>query len=151
MYLGFHKEFPLFLSHFKETWIFYIYFFEKYLYIHLYETRPVGLELFHVSGQTDMTKLLFAVRNFAKAAKMIGKLRCSGRYGMHFVTEVPTFWMKVLPLSSTRNMETTASSKYLARLYDITQLYIQAAVHPYHIQSSKFIQSHVLEIILLLK
>jgi hypothetical protein len=29
--------------------------------------RPVGTQLFH--GQTDMTKLTFAFRNFAKARK----------------------------------------------------------------------------------
>jgi len=29
--------------------------------------RPVGVELFHADGQTDMTKLIFTFRNFAKA------------------------------------------------------------------------------------
>jgi hypothetical protein len=37
--------------------------------------RPVGAELFYAdgwtSGQTDMTKLIVAIRNFAKAAKNI--------------------------------------------------------------------------------
>ena len=31
--------------------------------------RPVGTELFHADGQTDMTKLIVAFRNFAKAPK----------------------------------------------------------------------------------
>ena len=31
--------------------------------------RPVGAELFHVDGQTDMTKLIVAFRNFANAPK----------------------------------------------------------------------------------
>ena len=30
----------------------------------------VGAELFHVDGQTDMTKLIFAFRNFANAPKI---------------------------------------------------------------------------------
>jgi len=31
--------------------------------------RPVGAELLHVDGQTDITKLLAAFRNFAIAPK----------------------------------------------------------------------------------
>jgi hypothetical protein len=31
--------------------------------------RPVGAELFHADGQTDMTKLTVAFRNFAKAPR----------------------------------------------------------------------------------
>jgi hypothetical protein len=31
--------------------------------------RPVGAELFHVGGQTDMKRLTVAFRNFAKAPK----------------------------------------------------------------------------------
>jgi len=31
--------------------------------------RPVGAELFHADGQTDMTKLTIAFRNFAKTPK----------------------------------------------------------------------------------
>jgi hypothetical protein len=31
--------------------------------------RPVGVELFHADGQTDMTKLTVAFRNFANAPK----------------------------------------------------------------------------------
>jgi len=31
--------------------------------------RPVGAELFHADGRTDMTKLLVAFRNLAKAPK----------------------------------------------------------------------------------
>jgi len=32
--------------------------------------RPVETELFHPNGQTHMTKLIFAFRNFAKALKI---------------------------------------------------------------------------------
>jgi len=35
---------------------------------------PVGAELFHADGQTDMTKLTVAFRNFEKASK-----NCSSR------------------------------------------------------------------------
>ena len=31
--------------------------------------RPVGAELFRVDGQTDITKLIVAVRNFANASR----------------------------------------------------------------------------------
>ena len=31
--------------------------------------RPVGPELFHADAQTDMTKLIVALRNFANATK----------------------------------------------------------------------------------
>jgi hypothetical protein len=34
---------------------------------------PVGAELFHVDGQTDMTKLTVALGNFAKAPKNVCK------------------------------------------------------------------------------
>jgi hypothetical protein len=33
------------------------------------KTLPVGAELFLVDGQTDMTKLIFAIRNFLNARK----------------------------------------------------------------------------------
>ena len=35
----------------------------------LLKVRPVGAELFHADGQTDMTKLIVAFRNFANAPK----------------------------------------------------------------------------------
>jgi hypothetical protein len=31
--------------------------------------RPVGAELLHAGGRTDMTKLIVAFRNFAKSEK----------------------------------------------------------------------------------
>jgi len=31
--------------------------------------RPVGAELFHAEGRTDMTKLIVAFRNFANVSK----------------------------------------------------------------------------------
>jgi len=34
--------------------------------------RPVGAELFHADGRTDMTKLIDALRNIANAPKNAG-------------------------------------------------------------------------------
>jgi len=33
--------------------------------------RPVGAELFHVDGRTDMAKPIVALRNFANAPKTV--------------------------------------------------------------------------------
>jgi len=41
--------------------------------------RPVGVELFHVDGRTDMTKLIVAFRNFANAPKKTVNADPSGR------------------------------------------------------------------------
>jgi hypothetical protein len=43
--------------------------FSKYTDTNFYEYRSVGAELFHVNGQTDMTKLIVAFRDFANAPK----------------------------------------------------------------------------------
>jgi hypothetical protein len=32
--------------------------------------RPIGVELFHANGQTDMTGLIVTFRNFANASEM---------------------------------------------------------------------------------
>ena len=37
----------------------------------LIKIRPVGAELFHADGQTDMTKLTVAFGNFANASKTV--------------------------------------------------------------------------------
>jgi len=41
--------------------------FEKQAKTKFYENRPVGAELFHAGGRTDMTKLIVAFLNFANA------------------------------------------------------------------------------------
>jgi hypothetical protein len=38
--------------------------------------RPVGAELFHEDGQTDMTKLIVAFRNFRSKTRRIKVLPC---------------------------------------------------------------------------
>jgi len=42
--------------------------------------HPVGAELFHAVGQTDMTKLTVAFRNFANAPKKYEEREESIRY-----------------------------------------------------------------------
>jgi hypothetical protein len=37
------------------------------------EIRPVGAEMFHAGGRTDMTKLTAAFRNFANASKVTNR------------------------------------------------------------------------------
>ena len=37
--------------------------------------RPVGAEVFHTGGQTDMTKLMIAFRNFANAPQKQAGIR----------------------------------------------------------------------------
>ena len=55
------------LSEFNETWIFLTHFQKILESQTLMKIRPVGAEFSHAFGQTDMTKLLVAFRNFAKA------------------------------------------------------------------------------------
>jgi hypothetical protein len=45
--------------------------FEKSQILNLIKTLPVGVELFHAEGQTDMTKLIVAFRNFANAPDVL--------------------------------------------------------------------------------
>ena len=44
-------------------------FSEKSQKSSLIKIRPVGAELYHPDGQTDMTKLIVAFRNFGNAPK----------------------------------------------------------------------------------
>ena len=63
MYIQLQAKYPL-LSDFNETRT-----FSRYFRKILIKIRPVGAELFHGDGQTDMTKLTVAFRNFANAPK----------------------------------------------------------------------------------
>ena len=66
MYIALHVKYPLFLSDFNQTRI--LTDFSKNTQIsNLTKTPPVGAELFHGDGQTDMTKLTVACRHFARA------------------------------------------------------------------------------------
>jgi hypothetical protein len=64
MLIGLLLKFPLFLSDFNETWIFWADFRKKYS-----KEYSQWVSLFHADRQTDMTKLIVAFRNFANAPK----------------------------------------------------------------------------------
>jgi hypothetical protein len=64
MYIRLQAKYLLLLSDFNETRT-----FSRYFRKILIKIRPVGAELFHGDGQTDMTKLTVAFRNFANAPK----------------------------------------------------------------------------------
>ena len=65
MYIDLHVEYPLFLSDFNGT---FSRDFRKILKS-LMTTRPVEAKYYHADGQTDMTKLTVAFRNFANVPK----------------------------------------------------------------------------------
>ena len=62
-------EYSLFLSDINENRIFFDLFSKNTEISSLMEIRPVGAELFHADGRTDMTKLIVTFRNFSKSAK----------------------------------------------------------------------------------
>jgi hypothetical protein len=69
MYIRPHVKYPLFLSDFNETLIFST-DFQKNPQISIFmKVRLLRAELFHAGGQTDMTKLTVALRNFMNAPK----------------------------------------------------------------------------------
>ena len=68
MYIDLHVKYPLFLTDFKKL-KFSRQIFEKYQIWNFMKICPVGTDLYHAYGQTDMTKLIAPFRNFAKAPK----------------------------------------------------------------------------------
>ena len=67
MYTGFQEKYSLFKSDFNEIWMFSIYE-KKHSNIKFHEHTSSGRRGFPC-GQTDMTKQIVDVRNFAKAPK----------------------------------------------------------------------------------
>jgi hypothetical protein len=66
MYIGIHVNFHLFMSDFNINIDFLVSFFEKYSNIKYHE-NPSNESRAVSCGQTDMTKLRVAFRNFANA------------------------------------------------------------------------------------
>ena len=64
-----HVKYPLFLSNFNKTWIFSTEGRKKAQMSNFIKICPVGKEIFHADGRTDMQKLTLAFRNFANASK----------------------------------------------------------------------------------
>jgi len=73
MYIGLHGRYQLFLLDFNGTRIIFSTDFRKIS--NLMKIRPVGAELFHADGRTDMTKLIVACGNFENASKHLTKFR----------------------------------------------------------------------------
>ena len=72
MWKRLHVKYPLFLSDFNETLIFSTDFRKKKAQMSSFvKIRPVEAELLHADRQTDMTKLIVAFRDFAKAHKNV--------------------------------------------------------------------------------
>jgi len=59
---------PLLLSDFNGNFSFLDRFSENRQISNFMKIRPFGAEPFHADGQTDVTKLIVAFRNFANAA-----------------------------------------------------------------------------------
>ena len=72
MYISLHVKCPLFLSDINKNLNFRDRFFKNPQMSNFMKIRPVVAELFHADGRVDrradMTKLIVAFRNFAKAA-----------------------------------------------------------------------------------
>jgi hypothetical protein len=104
MYTGLHVKYPLLLSDFNETWNFLDRFWNNPQISNFIKPRPVGAELFHPDGQTDMAKLTVAFRNFSKAHKNTKKPvkhRLSTFKPPHRITGVYTYIH--IPLSVQHN------------------------------------------------
>jgi hypothetical protein len=74
MHIGLHVKYPLFLSDLDETWIFSTHFRKllKYQISWKFVQRELSCSMrteWRTDGQTDMTKLIVAFRNFANAPK----------------------------------------------------------------------------------
>ena len=65
MYIGLHVKYPLFVSDFNGPRTFSTDFGKTLQISNLIKIRPVGAELFHADGRTDMMKLMDIFRNFA--------------------------------------------------------------------------------------
>ena len=61
MFIRFHVMYPLFLSDFNESGIFWANFSTNTQMSNFIKIHPVGAEFFHVDGRTGEQTLLFAI------------------------------------------------------------------------------------------
>jgi hypothetical protein len=71
VYIALHVKFPLFLPYFKETWIFQTDPLKISQIPNFMKICPLRADLFHADGQTDTTKLIFAVCKFWERAQKL--------------------------------------------------------------------------------
>jgi hypothetical protein len=69
MYIGLRVKYPLFLLYFDESWIFVVIFSKNIQVSNFMKISSFAVELFHVKEQPDITTLIQAFCNFAKAPK----------------------------------------------------------------------------------
>ena len=74
MYIGLRVKYTLFCSNFNETCIFLDSFSRNIEKPNFMKIRPVGAQLFHADGRTDITKSIVPFRNSAKSLKNEGGL-----------------------------------------------------------------------------
>jgi len=75
-----HVKYPLYSSDFNENWTFLTDFRKHFQISNFMKIRPVGAELFHEEGQTDMTKLIVTFSSSANAPKIyaiLWNLQCT--------------------------------------------------------------------------
>jgi hypothetical protein len=77
IYIGVHVNYPLFLPDFNEILIFSTTFSKNTQISTFMKIRLVGAELFHADRRTDMTKLIFAFRNFSYRPKNVINIKLS--------------------------------------------------------------------------
>jgi hypothetical protein len=86
----------------------------------LIKIRPVGAKLFHADGQTDMTKLIFAFRNFVKAPKNYIKSHYNIKYNSfiplkyHYSSSQPSSIFMHFPhfVTNLKNLSLYKSASY---------------------------------------
>jgi len=67
LYIGFHVNYPFFLSYFDDIWILWSDFGKVLKYRISWKSFQWGAGLFNAYRRTDITKLIVAFRNFANA------------------------------------------------------------------------------------
>ena len=96
MYVVFRVKYPLFVSDFNKHWVLATGFYKNPQISNFVNIRPVGTELFHADGQTDMTKLIVTFRNFANAYKMYILCNLPSKLNLYLINSIITLKVKNL-------------------------------------------------------